>query len=139
MEIACRQQLAFVAFPDVAKAIRLQSSAVNSDFGSYNFSWWLPFKYPIKRPMNMQRLIGNKPFRTFVSVHPEVYCKDIAYVNQGRGAAEDRAKKEALEMVQAREKAMIAARQKKELSPEERRDFVKRSIAGAIFYGLLVK
>lgn len=123
---------------NTTKAIRLQSSAVNSDFGSYNFSWWLPFKYPIKRPVSMERLLGNKPFRTFVSVHPEVYYKDIAYVNQGRGAAEDKAKKEAIELAQAKEKAMIAAKQKKELSPEERRDLVKRTVAGALFYGLLV-
>lgn len=123
---------------NTTKAIRLQSSAVNSDFGSYNFSWWLPFKYPIKRPVSMERLLGNKPFRTFVSVHPEVYYKDIAYVNQGRGEAEDKARKEAIELAQAKEKAMIAAKQKKELSPEERRDLVKRTVAGALFYGLLV-
>ena len=119
------------------RAIRLQSSAVNSDFGSYNFSWWLPFKYPIKRPRNMEVVVGSKPFRTFVSVHPEVYYKDIAYMNQGRGAAEDKARKEAIEKAQAKEKAMIAARQKKELSPEERQTFTKRAIAGALFYGLL--
>ena len=119
------------------KAIRLQSSAVNSDFGSYNFSWWLPFKYPIKRPRNMEAVVGSKPFRTFVSVHPEVYYKDIAYVNQGRGAAEEKARKEAIEQAQAKEKAMIAAKQKKELSPEERSDYLKRTVAGALFYGLL--
>ena len=123
---------------NTTKAIRLQSSAVNSDFGSYNFSWWLPFKYPIKRPVNMERIVGSKPFRTFVSVHPEVYYEDIAYVNQGRGEAEDKARKEAIELAQAKEKAMIAAKQKKELSPEERRDLVKRTVAGALFYGLLV-
>lgn len=119
------------------RAIRLQSSAVNSDFGSYNFSWWLPFKYPIKRPPNMESVVGSKPFRTFVSVHPEVYYKDIAYVNQGRGAAEEKARKEAIEQAQAKEKAMTAAKQKKELSPEERSDYLKRTVAGALFYGLL--
>ena len=32
---------------------------------------------------------------------------------------------------------MIAARQKKELSPEERSNLLKRTVAGALFYGLL--
>lgn len=122
---------------NTTRAIRLQSSAVNSDFGSYNFSWWLPFKYPIKRPVNMESIVGSKPFRTFVSVHPEVYFKNVAYMNQGRGEAEDKAKKEAIEKAQAKEKAMIAARQKKELSPEERSNLLKRTVAGALFYGLL--
>ena len=118
-------------------AIRLQSSAVNADFGSYNFSWWLPFKYPIKRPANMRAICGDKPFRTFVSVHPEVYCENIAYQNEGRGAAEDLAKAKQRAAREAEIQARIAAKEKKEVPPEERRAFMERTIAAAFFYGLL--
>ncbi|MBO7542771.1 hypothetical protein J6T93_02540 [bacterium] len=120
------------------RAIRLQSSAVNSDFGSYNFSWWLPFKYPIKRPQSMEMICGTKPFRTFVSVHPEVYSKNIAYVNEARGAAEEKARQEAIAQATARERAYAAAKHEvREVPQEERSAFVKLTIAGALYYGLL--
>ena len=119
------------------RAIRLQSSAVNADFGSYNFSWWLPFQYPVKRPANMRAICGDKPFRTFVSVHPEVYCEKVAYSNEGRGAAEDLAKAKEKAAREAEVQARIAAKTKKEVPPEERRAFMEKTIAAAFFYGLL--
>ena len=55
------------------RAIRLQSAEVGANFGSYNFSWWLPFKYKIQRPSPLVKVLGGNHFRTFIADHPKVY------------------------------------------------------------------
>lgn len=117
------------------KAIRLQSSAVNSDFGSYNFSWWLPFKYPIKRPVEMQRILGSKPFRTFVAAHPEVYSKEIVYENAGGAPGRQASKVAAVKNSET--KASQNAPERKPVSPEERSSLIRRAAAFFLCYGLL--
>ena len=117
------------------KAIRLQSDQVSADFGSYNFSWWLPFKYPIKRPVEMQRILGSKPFRTFVAAHPEVYSKEIVYENAGGAPGRQASKVAAVKNSET--KASQNAPERKPVSPEERSSLIRRAAAFFLCYGLL--
>lgn len=116
------------------KAIRLQSSAVNADFGSYNFSWWLPFKYPIRRPAPLQSICGSAVCRTFVPQHPKVFnglvTENVAFDEQGRRISESN--------VPEAETAAQGPKQKKEegLPREERQSLLLRSITGLFLRGL---
>lgn len=117
------------------KAIRLQSEEVNADFGSYNFSWWLPFKYPLKRPVEIQRICGTQPFRTFVAAHPEVYSKEIVYENASGSAGASASKVAAVKTSAASAAQTMPAR--KPVSAEERGSLIRRAAGFFLCYGLI--
>ena len=116
------------------KAIRLQSSEVNSKFGSYNFSWWLPFKYTVKRPVSVQRIVGNKAFATFVANHPKVYYDNLTYLDKSGRKMTDR-KIAAVKKNPAPASQKNAAR--KVLTEQEKSDLTRKALSAFLFFGLL--
>lgn len=116
------------------KAIRLQSSAVNAKFGSYNFSWWLPFKNTVKRPVAVQRILGSKTFDTFIAAHPEVYSEKIAYEDaQGRSIP-------AKQNVAAKKSDPVkkpANADRKVLTDQEKSELSRKALGAFLFFGLL--
>ncbi|MBR5624425.1 hypothetical protein IKW72_05415 [bacterium] len=117
------------------KAIRLQSAEVNADFGSYNFSWWLPFKYPIKRPVEIQRICGSRPYMTFVAAHPEVFSKEIVYENASGSAGASASKIAAAKIAEAKAAQNKPAR--KPIVGEERSALIRRAVGFFLGFGFV--